>query len=119
MRYTTSPWPHIVTFYAEFTYRNPAFQPMHHLVREIAASPYAFGLFPLTSMVDLRIGHYPDYAMYDQEVVVTYDYRVQHMQFRYYSGSVQPTWIQMYPHQHAYAAFERFITRYARWFSYA
>jgi hypothetical protein len=93
-------------------------QPILDLARFLATSPYASGLFPLTSMATLRIGRYPDFLPGDGELMIELAPSGQTFIFTYQSHPAQPAaWQHQYPISEGRIAIKRFLHDYARWFS--
>jgi hypothetical protein len=64
----TESWQKVTSFYRDITEKNPFFRPMMELAEQIAASKYACGLHPWTSMHTLCISQTPE-ADTDKEVL--------------------------------------------------
>lgn len=117
--YKTHSWTEIVERYRELVqdYAWPI-QPMLDLVTFIADSPYAAGLFPLTSMDRLRIGRHPDFQPCIEELVIDFDMHKQLFVFSYWSHpALRKPWQRQYTPEASQAALERFLLKYARWFT--
>src|SRR5215471_231930 len=63
----TQSWQKVMKFYRDITEKNTFFRPMLDLAEQIAASKYARGLFPWTSMQTLCISQTEE-ANSDKEV---------------------------------------------------
>jgi hypothetical protein len=98
----TQPWGRIVEFYRARATANPFFQPMMILAQQIAASRYASGLYPWTSMQTLCISQTLE-ADSNKEVLriwldpqdgaVVFDFQETHPNYRNISigfGGVRP-----------------------------
>ena len=115
----TQSWQKVTKFYRDITEENPFFRPMAELAEQIAASKYASGLYPWTSMHTLCISQTPE-ADSDKEVlrisldprggVLVYDFQE--------TGSTLPKyehWIRRCSPDEGFSRFERFI-RLKKWF---
>jgi hypothetical protein len=88
------------------------------LAQFLATSPYANGLFPLTSMALLRIGRYPDFSPGDGELTIEFIPPRQMFILTYQSHPARSAeWRHEYPVAEAAVALRRFLHTYARWFS--
>jgi hypothetical protein len=116
--YRTLPWSDVVSFYHDLVHAHDwRSQPMLDLVTFIAASPYALGLFPVTSHATLRLGHYPNFLPGDGELVIDFDTGTQTFTFEYWSHpSILKRWRHQYQANAGQAALERFLHTYVRWF---
>jgi hypothetical protein len=118
MSYRTLSWSDVVSFYQKLiqTHALPII-PMLDLVTFIAASPYAAGLFPVTSHATLRLGHYPNFLAGDGELDIDFDQPTQTFIFVYWSHpSDVHQWTRRYSVAESRDALERFLHTYARWF---
>jgi hypothetical protein len=109
----TQSWQKVTKFYREITEKNAFFRPMMELAEQIAASKYASGLYPWTSMQTLCISQTEE-ADSDKEVlrisldpldgVLVYDFQE--------TGSTLPKyqhWIRRYSPEEGFTRFERFV----------
>ena len=118
MIYRTLAWPDVVGFYQDLvqTHALPL-APMLDLVTFIAASPYAIGLFPVTSHATLRLGHYPNFLAGDGELAIDFDAAPQIFIFVYRSHpALSKPWTHAYPVNTGRDALERFLHTHVRWF---
>jgi hypothetical protein len=115
----TQSWQKVTKFYRDITEKNPIFRPMMELAEQIAASKYASGLYPWTSMHTLCISQTPE-ADTDKEVlrisldprdgVLVYDFQE--------TGSTLPKyqhWIRRCSTGEGFSRFERFV-QLKKWF---
>ncbi len=61
MNVKSQSWKEIADFYRGMVEHGLDMLPMLRLVEEIAASPYAHGLYPITSMFTLCLSQHPDF----------------------------------------------------------
>ena len=73
IEYLTQAWPDVVSFYDRLVDEASDFAPMAEFVRQLAASPYAAGLHPVTSMRTLRLFQHDHVAGTDEEVRVDFE----------------------------------------------
>lgn len=118
MIYRTLAWPDVVSFYQDLVHAHAwPIEPMLDLVTFIAASPYAVGLFPVTSHATLRLGRYPNFLAGDGELAINFDGTTQTFIFVYRSHqALSKPWTQQYPATSGRDALERFLHTHARWF---
>lgn len=84
MRVRTQPWSEVVAFYAGLVDEAGwPIEPMLALVRFLANSPYAAGLFPYTSHDILGIGRAADFTSGDSELKVHFNFKTQTFAFTY------------------------------------
>jgi hypothetical protein len=115
----TQTWQKVTKFYRDITEKNTFFRPMLELAEQIAASKYASGLYPWTSMHTLCISQTPE-ADSDKEVlrisldpqdgVLVYDFQE--------TGSTLPKyqhWTRRCSPDEGFSRFERFI-QLKKWF---
>jgi predicted esterase YcpF (UPF0227 family) len=115
----TQPWEKIVEFYRSRATANPFFEPMMILAQQIAASKYASGLYPWTSMQTLCISQTSE-ADSNKEVLriwidpqdgaVVFDFQETASQLPKYQH-----WIRRCPPQEAFSRLERFL-QLKKWF---
>lgn len=115
----TKPWQSIVEFYRSRTLSNPFFEPMLMLAEQIAASKYASGLYPWTSMQTLCISQTSE-ADSDKEVLrISIDPDDGALVFDFQeTGSTLPKyqhWVRRSAPQEVFSRLERFL-RLKKWF---
>jgi len=115
----TQSWQKVTMFYRDITGRNPFFRPMMELAEQIAASKYASGLYPWTSMHTLCISQTPE-ADSDKEVLrISLDPRDRALVFDFQeTGSTLPKyehWIRRCSPDEGFSRFERFV-QLKKWF---
>jgi len=118
-RVKTRSWAEVSTFYHRLVYENGwRLEPLLKLVLFIAASPYADGLYPATSVAMLRIGRYPDFAIRDAELLIEYESQRRQFHFRYFAHPSQnePEWEKYCDATEGATTLERFLLKQARWF---
>jgi hypothetical protein len=114
----TQSWQKVTTFYRDRTEKNPFFRPMMELAEQIAASKYASGLYPWTSMQTLCISQTPEAdsdkevlrISFDQDGALVYDFQE--------TGSTLPKykhWTRRCSPDEGFSRFERFV-QLKRWF---
>lgn len=115
----TQSWQKVTKFYRDITEKNPVFRPMTELAEKIAASKYASGFYPWTSMHTLCISQTPE-ADSEKEVLrislgprdgaLVYDFQE--------TGSTLPKykhWIRRCSPDEGFTRFERFV-QLKKWF---
>lgn len=114
----TQSWQEVTKFYRDITEKHSVFRPMMELAEQIAASKYAGGLYPWTSMHTLCISQTPQ-ADTDKEVlrisvdrdgVLVYDFQE--------TGSTLPKyqhWVRRCSPDEGFSRFERFV-QLKKWF---
>ncbi len=112
---TSRPWSEIAASFAELPAANPVFADLAAFVLRVADSPFALsGLCGMNSMHDLVVGM--SRCIGDNpHLVISYDFDARLFRFEYRDGSAQP-WTRTAEAEEAYDAFERFVTKRARWF---
>jgi hypothetical protein len=114
----THPWHEITEFYRDLTEKNPFFRPMMELAEQIAASKYASGLFPWTSVHILCISQTPEADLgkevlrisLDQDGALVYDFQE--------TASLLPKyqhWIRKCSPDEGFSRLERFV-QLKKWF---
>ena len=90
---------------------------MRDLIAEIAASPYASGLFPAASMDAVLVGRIPNFPCNEPHLRIWYNYITRQVTFTYF---VEPfsnqRWEVKVPVGRAYAHFQHLMLRRLRWF---
>ena len=115
----TQSWQKVTKFYRDITEKNTFFRPMTELAEQIAASKYASGLYPWTSMHTLCISQTPE-ADSDKEVLrISLDPRDGALVYDFQeTGSTLPKyehWIRRCSPDEGFSRFERFI-QLKKWF---
>lgn len=115
----TQSWQKVTKFYRDIAEKNAFFRPMMELAGQIAASKYANGLYPWTSMQTLCISQTEE-ADTDKELLrISLDPRdsVLILDFQE-TGSTLPKyqhWIRRCPPEDGFSRFERFV-KFKGWF---
>ena len=115
-------WPEIVEFYRHLTSEHGwAFQPMVRLVEQIAASEYAFGMFPYTSHSTLCIARTHHVRRGREELEITFDPVAQQFHFEYWSNPYvrivrQGPWRRTCNEADGFSVLERILLKRVRWF---
>jgi hypothetical protein len=115
----TQSWRKVTKFYRDITQENPFFRPMLELTEQIAASQYASGLYPWTSMHTLCISQTPE-ADSDGEVLrISLDPRASVLVYDFQeTGSTLPKykhWTRRCSPVEGFSRFERFV-QMKNWF---
>jgi hypothetical protein len=115
----THSWQEVMKFYRDITEKNSFFRPMAELTEQIAASKYASGLYPWTSMHTLCISQTPE-ADSDKEVLrISLDPRDGALVYDFQeTGSALPKykhWIRRCSPDAGFSRFERFV-QLKKWF---
>jgi hypothetical protein len=115
----TQSWQKVTKFYRDITEENAFFRPIMELAEQIAASKYASGLYPWTSMHTLCISQTPE-ADSDKEVlrisldprdgVFVYDFQETTSTLPKYEH-----WIRRCSPEEGFSRFERFV-QLKKWF---
>src|SRR4051794_24355981 len=85
------PWPEVVGFYRELVNDSGwYFQPMLDLVEFLAASPFAEGLFPTTSVARLCLARTPTIRWEYEMLIIEYDPVGGRFVFTYFETSPCP-----------------------------
>ena len=116
MRVQTEPWASIVERYRELAaaIEDEAFAGMHTLVRQLASSPYAAGLYPYTSMHALVVAQTSEVLEGQERLRV--EPRGTRIWFEYPGGrAAQPDWSTSCEPGEAFATVGRFLDRVG-WF---
>jgi hypothetical protein len=71
--YQTHSWPSVVAFYQAAARDGPRFAAMADLVQQIARSPYAAGLHPVTSHYMLRLFAHERFDPSDDQIQIEHD----------------------------------------------
>ena len=112
-------WPDIVEFYHALT-RDYGWtsEPMVRLVKRIADSGYASGLFPYTSLSTLCLAHTHRPRQFWEELRITFDPVGRQFHFEYWSHSlVRPgPWRRTCHESEGFAVLERCLLKRLRWF---
>jgi len=118
MKVKTKAWPDVVEFYRELN-DLPAFkfEPMLSLVRFLASSKYAGGLFPCTSMHDLVLARVPDFAWGYEDLRIQFDGEAQEFKFTYRQrpDDVEP-WTRTCHANEWPRVLERILQKRLQWF---
>ena len=115
--YRTQSWIEILTFYSDLgNAHHWPFQPLLDLVQFITTSPYAQGLFPVTSQDLRRIGHYPNFLAGDGEFTIQFLPNQNRFVFTDQSHPThQPPWSHHYEAEDVQQALEHFLVKKVRW----
>ncbi len=112
-------WQEVEAFYARMAGEGDGqeVQPMLDLVRAIAASPQANGLFPALSDGALLIGRHADFDHGQDVIRITFDRASQEFVFTHTQrpGQAEP-WMRSCAAPEARATFERLLHKRLRWF---
>ncbi len=113
----TQSWAAVDDRLAQF--RGAQLAPMRSFIAEIAASPYAQGLFPCSSMDSLRIARIPDFSDYEPHIWVWYNSATRQFRFTYFDapGTGSPCWETRAPAMRGFPHFEHLLLRRLRWFT--
>jgi hypothetical protein len=77
-------WDEVQAFYANCAASNPFFTPMLELVKQIAGSVYATGLYPATSMHTLLIAQSPTFYFGQDVLRIDLDLNQESFSFLYH-----------------------------------
>jgi hypothetical protein len=115
----TQSWQKVTEFYRDITEKNSFFRPMMELADQIAASKYASGLYPWTSMHTLCLSQTPE-ADTDKEVLrISLDPRDRVLVYDFQeTGSTLPKyqhWMRRCSTDEGFSRFERFV-QLKKWF---
>src|SRR5215472_16218263 len=121
VRYKARAWPNVAKSYQRMleTYKLP-FEPMFHLLKDIADSPYAFGLYGNTSMWDVLVVQTEEYDPYGEILKIKYDPSLRLFTFEpLETGSTKfKRWTRTAAPEDAYRTFERFL-QLKKWFVFS
>jgi hypothetical protein len=115
-------WIEIISFYQDIISAHGwKCQPMLQLAECIAASEFAAGLFPYTSMSTLCLAHIHKPQPYQEELRITFDPVHSEFHFDYWSHPFVQLgpWKQTCDAADGFATFERIVLKYLRWFKQA
>jgi hypothetical protein len=118
VRYKALPWPDVAKSYQRMLeeYKQP-FRPMLRLVKDIADSPFAFGLYGSTSMWDVQVVQTEEYDPDGEILKITYD--PAHNEFTFElqetSSTLYKRWSRKCSTDKAFQTFERFL-QMKKWF---
>jgi hypothetical protein len=114
MIYKTSPWSNTAKFYRSRT----EFAPMLHLVEQIIASPYAYGLHANTSMWTLQIVQTPEYDPDGEILRVQYNPVLREFTFELQetASTKYKRWSRKCSVDNAFQTLERFL-KLKKWFT--
>ncbi len=115
----TQSWQKVTKFYRDRTEENPFFLPMMELAQQIAASKYASGLYPWTSMHTLCMSQTPEADLTKEVFRIALDPQDGALVFDFQeTGSTLPKyqhWIRRCSPDEGFARFERFV-RLKKWY---
>ncbi len=113
----TQPWSAVAERFARL--RGSRLAPMRNFIAEVAASPYAQGLFPCCSMDSLRIARIPDFSDYEPHIWVWYNSATCQFRFTYFDAprTGGSRWETHAPAMRGFAHFEHLLLRRLRWFA--
>lgn len=112
------PWVEVEHFYERLVVESAwPFAPMLDLVRFVASSPYAPGLFPATSHEILLLGRVANFLRGDSELQVKFDGTSQTFLFTYTQrpDELKP-WMRTCNAGEGRHTFERLLHKRLRWF---
>ncbi|SRR6266481_699581 len=116
--YKAQLWPDVVNSYRRLveTHEMP-FEPMLALVEEIAASPYAFGLYGNTGMCKLSVVQTQEYDPDGEILQVSYDPAQREFTFELQetTSTLYKRWNRKCSADKAFPTFERFL-QLKKWF---
>jgi hypothetical protein len=117
----SSPWSSIVEFYDNLVHAHGwPFQPMLELVRFIAASPYAAGLFACTSHEVLLVTRVKDPDPSEGKLQIQFDGKSQVFTFRYIQrDDKSKPWSRTCPAEEGISVLEHTLCKRLRWFTAA
>jgi hypothetical protein len=113
MIFQTQSWQKVTKFYRDIAEKNSFFRPMTELAEQIAASKYASGLYPWTSMHTLCICQTPEADLNKEVLGISLDPRDGALVFDFQgTGSTLPKyqhWIRRCSADEGFSRFERFV----------
>ncbi|WP_457282167.1 hypothetical protein [Polaromonas sp. P5_D5] len=117
-RVGTCTWTEVERFYERLVSDSAwPFVPMLELVRFIASSTYANGLFPATSHEVLLIGRVANFVRHDNELQVAFNAAAQTFSFTYSQRPDETDpWSRSCGVAEGRATFERLLHKRLRWF---
>jgi hypothetical protein len=118
-RLSTCSWPETLDFYQRLVARDggQSLAPMLELVRSIASSPHAGGLFPVPSCAILQIGRVRDFVAGEGEIRIAFDRGAQAFEFLFTQRPGDPSpWSRTCAAAEGRQTFERLLHKRLRWF---
>ena len=119
VRFKERAWPDVAKSYQRMLERyNLPFEPMFRLVKDIADSPYAFGLYGNTSMWDVLVVQTEEYDPYGEILKIKYDPSLRLFTFELLetASTKSKRWTRTAAPEDAYRTFERFL-QLKKWFA--
>jgi hypothetical protein len=112
---TSQLWDWLAAFFADGTAGDPTRAALAAFVARVATSPFArAGLCGMQSHYDLWVG-LSGHLFDNPHLIITFDIKAQEFRFEYADGS-DKRWTRTAGVDDAYAVFERFLMKRARWF---
>jgi hypothetical protein len=117
MRTRTVPWNEVVDWYEQLRRKGWQLDSMLQLIRFLASSDYAAGLFAYTSHDVLGLGRVADFGAGDAELRVEFNLVRQVFRFSYSQGENDRTpWSQQCGAADGQRTLEHILQRRLRWF---
>ena len=79
----TQSWESVASGFRGIADANPGFARMAHMAEQLAASPYAAGLFPVQSMHTIRLYQHDRYSASDDAIQIDIDFDTEELVVRY------------------------------------
>ena len=121
VRYKARAWPDVAKSYQRMleSYKLP-FEPMLRLVKDVADSPYAFGLYGNTSMWNVQVVQTEEYDPDGEILRIKYDPSLQLFMFELQetASTMYKRWSRTAAPENAFRTFERFL-QLKKWFVFS
>ena len=115
--YQSGTWPDKVRFYSDLVhiYHWP-FEPMLHLVEQIASSRYADGIYPATSHAMLMVGQTQMWEWKHEMLEIEYSPKDKQFTFTFWERPTTKPWVTHCSSEDGFQRFERCMAA-KKWFA--
>lgn len=109
-------WEGVIERYEDSLKIDKRFKPIVDLAKQLAGSPYAKDIYPLTSMNTIIIAQTPEFDMQREVLAIDYDFEKEYFILNFRQGILKKSWTKYCPLEEVYSGVVHFF-RLQKWFA--